>query len=164
MEIFISSDGRQKMFIDSVLCVAEEKRIILQSLGIDLVPIFPPRNIGCDSGDILERVLRIEGASLVFMNVTPIATSEEMPVINSGVCVEYGILLGIRRLEKCHLFCSKEYDRSEVSPLFHGRHIDSFRTDHQDNLKVLLNDYIDKYLARSTSEFEKRIQESSRTR
>lgn len=162
MDIFISSDNRQSFFIDNILEVIREKNEISQRLGIDIRPIYPPRNLGCDSQDIIRRILQIKDASLVFMNLTPIEVVDTEYSLNSGVCVEYGIILSIGRRAKCHPFCNIDYRRRNLSPVFQGN-IDIFSEDDSDGFKDTIGGYIDTYLERSTSEFEKYVLSSGST-
>ena len=162
MDIFISSDNRQGEFIDAVLDEINRRQEAARESNIDIRPIYPPRGLGRQPASLFERINQIRTASLVMMNVTPIGslrqtvndTVIEIPVINSGVAIEFGILMGINRIEKCHLFCSTTFRRGTISPLFLGQNIDAFDSNDTTALKAQVGTYIAEFLRRCTDEFE----------
>lgn len=167
MEVFISSDKNQNEFIGAALQTIEEKKEVAGQLNIDIKPIYPPRNIGRKPTNLIERINQIKDASIVLMNVTPIATirrnEHDIFAINPGVCIEFGILIGINRIEKCHMFCSTQFQKGLISPLFHGQNIDSFDPNQTDSLKEIIGNYITDYLRKSTDLFEKYVRRTSGT-
>lgn len=167
MEVFISSDKNQNEFIDAALQTIEDKREAASQLNIDIRPVYPPRNIGRKPANIVERINQIKDAAIVLMNVTPIGTitkdERDIFVVNSGVCIEFGILIGINRIEKCHMFCSNQFQVGSISPIFHGQNIDSFDPAQTDSLKKIIGEYIDAYLRKSTDLFEKYVSSTSGT-
>lgn len=167
MEVFISSDANQKEFINASLEEIEAKKEDAGKLSIEIKSIYSPWNIGRRPTNVLERIIQIKDAAIVLMNVTPTGSikrdGQDIPVLNSGVCIEFGILIGINRLEKCHLFCSNEFDRGQISPIFHGEHIDSFAPKKPDELRKIMGSYFDDYFRVSTNGYEKYVAEESST-
>jgi hypothetical protein len=171
MDIFISSDKHQKEFITPVIEAVKNKADRLKAEGIDMKPVYPPWNIGRIPSNIVERINQIRDAHIVLMNVTPIGSikrvidekEKEFFCVNSGVSIEFGILMGIGRLEKCRLFCSNKFDVGQISPIFHGQNIDPFDPDKPDSLKETVELYITEHLGKMDETYERYASSSSST-
>lgn len=167
MEIFISSDSNQDYFIKNAMEEIENTKETAKKLNIEMKPVYPPWNVGRRPANIVERINQIKDASIVLMNITPIETikiGEKMSyVLNPGVCIEFGILIGINRTDKCRLFCLGKFERGLLSPIFHNQNIDSFDLDKIELLKKLVGEYICEYLHDSTEYYEKYVTNTSGT-
>jgi hypothetical protein len=172
MDIFISSDRHQEKFITPVLEAVRSKADRLRDEGIDMNPVYPPWNIGRVPSSMVERINQIRDAHVVLMNVTPIGSIKRVIneneiedfCVNSGVSIEFGILMGIGRLEKCHLFCSSKFGVGNISPIYHGQNIDRFDPDKPDLLKETVELYLTEHLGKMDEKYERYASNSSSAR
>ena len=68
-------------------------------------------------------------------------------MVNPGVLIEYGILVGLEELYKLSLFCDQSFNRQRLSPLFHGRDIQAFIADDEGTqLKGLVRPILEDYM------------------
>lgn len=108
MKVFISSDSQDFFFVDRTLeAINEKSREVNTAIGIQFEGIFPPRQV-TPGMTIQEKVEQIKDANLVLMNITPRTVSEEY-VVNSGVLIEYGIVIGLNEKKQIVPFlrCAK---------------------------------------------------------
>ena len=121
--------------------INEKSQEVNTAIGIQIEGIFPPRQVALGI-TIQEKVEQIKDANLVLMNITPRTLSGEY-VVNSGVLIEYGIVIGLNEKNKLSLFCDAQNERQRLSPIFHGHDIQAFRKDdHGLQLKTTIKDIL----------------------
>lgn len=122
MRVFLSSNRGDAFFIGAVKQAVGELNGKLGPGIVDLV--YPPEGLGIDSGKILTNVLEIIRSDVVLLNVSPERIGDKA-VTNSGVLIEYGIVLGqhsvptAKRLPEpiYRIFCGDDFHRSDLGPL-----------------------------------------------
>lgn len=155
MKVFISSDSFHNFFIDKVTEVIEKKSQQLFNLASARIKrIYPPSQRGrATQTGLLEKISKIKEADLVIMNITPLEIDGQF-FVNSGVLIEYGILVGLDELNKLSIFCEERYPLETLSPLFHGRDIQSFATDDngeqlKERVRPIIEDCIKVYIGQA---------------
>jgi hypothetical protein len=136
---------RNEFFIDTVSESIEDLR---SKLSIDAIEfIYPPRRIGGDTGKILTNVLRIREADLVIFDVTPNIISEGEERYNSGVMIEYGIVLALEnpispawsREQKLtyRVFCNATFQRGRLTPIINQESVTAYTSDRDGKARLL---------------------------
>jgi hypothetical protein len=148
LKVFVSSDCDDTFFVNNVLgAIHEKSEEIRTSIGIEIQSIYPPRQttIGMTVED---KVAQIKDSDLIIMNITPRITSTEY-VVNSGVLVEYGIVLGLSIDENLCILCNHDIVRARLSPIFHGHDIRQFiHTDEGVELKNIIKQILSNHIAK----------------
>src|SRR3989442_738356 len=102
-------------------------------MGVSFEPVYPPRHLGVDTGNVLANVLVILESQVVLVNVTP-SISKRKTVANPGVLIEYGMILGRAWASKdftwprpyYRLFCNSKFHRSSLPPLINQEDVTPF--------------------------------------
>jgi hypothetical protein len=125
MKVFVSSDCNDTFFVDKTLeAIHEKSETVHNAIGFEIQPIYPPRQ-ATTGMTVEDKINQIRDSDLVIMNITPRIITNEY-VVNSGVLVEYGIVLGLNAVENLCILCNQEFDRARLSPIFHGHDIQQF--------------------------------------
>ena len=148
--------------MDRTLEAIEEKsQEVNTALGIQIEGVFPPRQVTTGM-TIQDKVRQIEKANFVLMNITPRTLSDEY-VVNSGVLIEYGIVIGLNETGKLSLFCDTQNDRTRLSPVFHGHDIQAFgKDDHGLQLKTMVKNILTLHI-RTIVEKSRQMDQSYKT-
>jgi hypothetical protein len=125
MNVFVSSDCNDTFFVDKTLESIEEKsEAVHNAIGIEIQAIYPPRQT-ITGMTVEDKINQIKNADLIIMNITPRIIANEY-FVNSGVLIEYGIVLGLSVVENLCLLCNQQFERARLSPIFHGHDIQQF--------------------------------------
>jgi len=153
LKVFISSDYEDTFFVDNVLAAVHEKsEEIHNAIGIEIQPIYPPRQTTTGM-TVEDKIVQIRDSALIIMNITPRVIATEY-FVNSGVLIEYGIVLGLSIAENLCLLCNQEFVRARLSPIFHGHDIQQFiqtvgGAELKNIIKNILSNHIAKIVKRS---------------
>lgn len=155
MEIFISSNSNDEFFINNIQDVVDEKSPQLEDLCDEQIfARHPPRE--WSNVNLQDKIEEIKKSDIIVMNITPTEIAYHL-VINSGVLIEYGILVGSKKLRELYLFCDESIDRSEISPIFHGRDILPFSRNNQTEFKQIIDEIISEYIGKAIRERKKMV-------
>lgn len=162
LRVFVSSDSNDSFFVDNTFAAIDEKSVETSSaIGILIEKIFPPRQTTIGMA-VHDKVTQIRDANLVLMNITPNVMSEQY-FVNSGVLIEYGIVVGLGEKEKLSMFCDQTIERQRLSPIFHGHDIQSFvRADAGVQLKSLVKNILTDHI-RTIVDRSRQLLQDSRT-
>jgi hypothetical protein len=145
LNIYLSCSSRNDFFIDAVIRVFEQKKTKFGSNAITLY--YPPRAIPSDSGKVLTNVLKIREADLVIFDVTPDSTASAELALNSGVMIEYGIVVALENQQgipwgrlprpKYRIYLKDSISRSSVvTPILNQESIAPFSTTSDGTLQL----------------------------
>lgn len=141
---------------NTLTAISEKSQEVGDAIGIEIEAIYPPRE-ATTGRTVVKKVERIAEANLVLMNVSAKELSGEC-VVNPGVLIEYGILIGRNELRKLSLLCNNQTDRARLSPIFHGHDIRSFRLDDEGReLTTAIKEILAEYLKRIVEEAQKYV-------
>jgi hypothetical protein len=152
-KVFVSSDCNDVFFVDRTLeAIHEKSEEIHNAIGIEIQPIYPPRQTATGM-TVEDKINQIKDSDLVIMNITPRIISDEY-VVNSGVLVEYGIVVGLNAVGNLCILCNQEFERARLSPIFHGHDIQQFiqsaeGTELKRIVKSILSNHIAKIVQRN---------------
>jgi hypothetical protein len=148
LKVFISSDCTNTFFVDKTFeAINEKSEEVRNAIGIEIQPIYPPRQ-STTGMTVEEKINQIRDSNLIIMNITPRIVSNEY-VVNSGVLVEYGVVLGLDETENLCILCDREFERTRLSPIFHGHDIQQFsQRDEGTELKNLIKSILSSHISR----------------
>jgi hypothetical protein len=75
---------------------------------------------------------------------------------NSGVLIEYGLLVGRKSLKYVFMFCEESTDRDRLPPLIPRTEVTTYSPEDRDGLKKLIRGAIEQF-KRESPERERRI-------
>lgn len=148
MKIFISAPSEQIFFIECIREVASERN--------DDVVFCPEDFRNLRDRTLLDKVYReMDSSHLILMDLTMVKKDDKW-YANSGVLIEYGLLVGIKSLEYVFMFCEESTDRDRFPPLIPRTEVNSYSTDDRDGFKKLIRQAIERF-EREAPERERRI-------
>lgn len=148
MKIFISAPSEQTVFLECIKEVADERH--------DDVVFCPEKFRTLRDRTLLDKVYReMDESHLILMDLTMKKINPEW-YANSGVLIEYGLLVGIKSLEYVYMFCEEATDRDHLPPLIPRTEVKSYSTNDRDGLKKRIREAIEKF-EREAPERERRV-------
>lgn len=148
MKIFISASSEQSFFVECVREVANERH--------DDVVFCPEKFRDLRDKTLLDKVFReLNTSHLVLMDLTMNQCTDEF-YANSGVLVEYGLLIAMKSLEYIFMFCEESTDRDRLPPLIPRTEVTPYSTDDREVFKEMIRKAIEQF-EREAPERERRI-------
>lgn len=155
--IYLSCDSNNSYFIKTVIDAVDELKKRLSPDSVEL--IYPPKQIGGDTGKVLTNVLRIREADLVIFDVTPTVDDDGAAYYNPGVMIEFGIVLALEypqkgqpwegRLPKpvYRVLCSSNYSRGNLTPLVNEASVISYNANNSEDLAKEINSILEQRIS-----------------